>query len=472
MLGDTPIATIRLSEAGHVADLLVKLEYRNPTGSIKDRVADWLLNACKRDGRFTTSHPTLVVPTSGNLAIALAVRACECGYRVVAVIPESTSYDRIRLLKAQGVEIIRTPNVRRASDESCFAVARRVAAGIANAIVVDETDTLFSPVDAYRAMSREIIEACAELDAVFIGVESGGALSGLGASLKAHYPQLKVMGVLPEGATFSEQGSHIMQRTWLVEDMGTEFIASPAVQASADAWMHVADQLAYSTARELIRQHGILSGPSGGAVVAAARQYHASSDGHTDHKLLAIINDAAALYPSTLLNDEWLMQHDLAGANLLREIQHQALEKYRGASVEDLQLPAAVTVRDTTPLVDALEQMTEREFSQLPVLDAHRKMIGFVYDADLRAILEGNGATATDPVGAWMHRFTGSSTNGTGGGRRRYQIITPDTPLAELAQFFERHSAAFVTDAQRRWCLGVATKYDLIRFLTGRGQGF
>lgn len=177
-----------------------------------------------------------------------------------------------------------------------------------------------------------------------------------------------------------------------------------------------------------------------------------------------IINDSATYYPSTLLNDEWLMKNDLVGANLLREIQHQALEKYRGASVEDLQLSAAVTVRETTLLMDALDQMTEREFSQLPVLDEHRKMIGFVYDADLRAILESNTTAATDPVKKWMHRFTG-------GRRRRYQVITPDTSLADLAQFFERHSAAFVTDAQRRWCLGVATKYDLIRFLTGRGQG-
>ena len=127
-----------------------------------------------------------------------------------------------------------------------------------------------------------------------------------------------------------------------------------------------------------------------------------------------------------------------------------------------MQLSAAVTIRETTPLADALDQMTEREFSQLPVLDEHRKMTGFVYDADLRAVLESNPAASADPVKQWMNSFSGS--------RRRYQIITPDTSLAELAQFFERHSAAFITDVQRRWCLGVATKYDLIRFLTGRGQ--
>ncbi|KAI8057768.1 tryptophan synthase beta subunit-like PLP-dependent enzyme [Syncephalis plumigaleata] len=441
MMGNTPIVTIPLNELKEDNLLRAKLEYRNPTGSIKDRVADWLLNTYRSKGKLEGKQ-TLVVPTTGNLAIALAARASQFGIRVIAVIPESTSYDRIHLLKAQGVEIIRTPNVRRDSDESCFAVARRIASSMPNALLVDETAQSFLPHDIYHTMSQEIIATCLEIDAVFIGVESGGTINGLSALLKVKYPNIKIIGVLPEGATVSQNdnnSNNIVQRTWMIEDIGTELATPHITQTNVDQWIHISDQEAYSTTRELIRQFGVLCGPSGGAVVAAARQYHQSNE---THKLLVIINDSATYYPTTLLNDEWLMKHDLAGTALLREIQHQALEKYRGASVEDLQLSAAVTVRETTSLMDTLDQMTEREFSQLPVLDEHRKMIGFVYDADLRAILESNAMAATDPVKQWMHRFTG-------GRRRHYQVITPDTPLADLAQFFERHSAAF-----RRWCLG------------------
>jgi cystathionine beta-synthase len=206
----------------------------------------------------------------------------------------------------------------------------------------------------------------------------------------------------------------------------------------------------------------VLPGPSGGAVVAAARKY-AETAGIESARIVAIINDGATAYQTTLLHDDWLLEHDLADAQLTRSIQHELLEKYRGASVEDLQLPAAVTVRGSTTVTDALDLMIEREFSQLPVVDDSRKMIGFVYDADLRALLRSNAAAASDPVEKWMHSFR---THGKG--RRTYHIITPDTPLAELARFFEHHSAAFVTDADRRWCLAVATKYDLIRFMTGR----
>ncbi|KAI9594451.1 tryptophan synthase beta subunit-like PLP-dependent enzyme [Syncephalis fuscata] len=444
MIGSTPIAAVRLSETSNF-DLLVKLEYRNPTGSIKDRVADWYLKELQTKGQFGAPS-TLVVPTTGNLAIALAARSRQFGFKVIAVVPESTSFDRIHLLKAQGVEIVRTPNVRRASEESCFAVARRIASGLTNGCLLT---------------SQEIINICPEMDVYLWGLNQAvSALHGLSMSLRSKYSNLKVVGVLPDGATFEEKSKSIIQQTWKIEDIGTQATTPHIAQASVDQWAYISDRDAYSTARELIREYGILGGPSGGAVVAAAREYHTANK---KHKLFAIINDSATFYPSTLLNDEWLMANDVAGAALLREIQHQALEKYRGASVEDLQLSAAVTIRETMSLADALDQMTEREFSQLPVLDEHRKMIGFVYDADLRAVLDSQQAAPADPVKQWMHRFSGGS-------RRCYQVITPDTPLAELASFFERHSAAFVTDIQRRWCLGVATKYDLIRFLTGRGQ--
>ena len=136
--------------------------------------------------------------------------------------------------------------------------------------------------------------------------------------------------------------------------------------------------------------------------------------------------------------------------------------------MEDLQLPAAVTVLPTTIISSAIELMLDREYSQLPVIDSHKKLIGYVSLTSLQTHLDVGEATPKDPLSKWMFSFDGSINSNTK--RKRYQLITPDTPLSELAKFFEKHSFAVVTDTERKWCLGVATKYDLINFLNRRNS--
>jgi cystathionine beta-synthase len=109
--------------------------------------------------------------------------------------------------------------------------------------------------------------------------------------------------------------------------------------------------------------------------------------------------------------------------------------------------------------------MLDREYSQLPVIDSHKKLIGYVSLASLQTHLDVGEATPKDAISKWMFSFGGSKN-----GRKQYQLITPDTPLSELAKFFEKHSFAVVTDSERKWCLGVATKYDLINFLNHRNS--
>jgi len=138
--------------------------------------------------------------------------------------------------------------------------------------------------------------------------------------------------------------------------------------------------------------------------------------------------------------------------------------------VEDLQLPAAVTISPNATISHAIELMMEREYSQLPVIDSRRKLIGYVSLTSLQTHLDAGEAKPNDSISKWMFSFGGSKTSN--GKRKRYQLITPDTSLSELSKFFEKHSFAVVTDSERKWCLGVATKYDLINFLNHRNSGF
>ncbi|KAL9548952.1 hypothetical protein MBANPS3_005444 [Mucor bainieri] len=466
-IGSTPM--VKLSPQNKV-NILAKLEYMNPTGSAKDRLAKYLLDEHEKKNPFesrdaATSKKTLIIPTSGNLGISLATLAAKRQYRIIAILPERTSNDRISLLKALGVEILRSPNeVRPEAPESAHSVAARLAEQLPNAIVMDETK--LRDLTAYHGLAEEILQQTKlSVDYVFVGVESGAMLTGIAQYLKNKIPGVKVIGVEP---TESALGDHASTRPvrgadWKIEDLGSNVVPDSLDRQLVDEWIKVSDKEAYSMARRLIRDEGILCGPSSGALVAAAAHHaHAITD-HSTHtpQSVVILNDSCKNYTSTLLSDDWLFENDLADDLITSELQYVSQNRYRAASVEDLQLPAAVTIAPTATVSHAMDLMLEREYSQLPVIK-NRKLVGYVSLSALQDRLESGSVQLADTVGDAMYSFK------KGVVANKYEIITPDTSLADLAKFFEKNSFAVITDANRKWCLGVATKYDLISFLHRR----
>ncbi|KAJ2003102.1 hypothetical protein H4R26_003253 [Coemansia thaxteri] len=186
-------------------------------------------------------------------------------------------------------------------------------------------------------------------------------------------------------------------------------------------------------------------------------------------------------YGSTLLDDDWMLAHDLLDSRMLDELQKKQLDQYRAASIEDLQLPAAVTVSEQESMGAAINLMAENDFSQVPVTGSGRRLIGYLTLSAAQTMIDNGTATRSMPVRQFMLRFAGRATrkpsteqHGSGGVAantsicKQYWLITPETPLSELARFFETHSVAFVTDASRKFCLGIATKQDLLTFLARR----
>ncbi|KAF9318572.1 hypothetical protein BG003_011009 [Podila horticola] len=464
-IGNTPI--VRLVAAGSKAqvELLAKLEYTNPSGSIKDRVAQRILAHLKAANKIKDST-VLVVPSSGNLAISLALLAPLHGhYKVIGLIPERTSQDRIQLLKSLGVEIVRTPIEAHAdSAESQFSIAKKIATDLSDAVLVDEFVDRASVEVHIEETAEEIFIQCeGRLDALVVGVETGGAITGLAKALKSKIPGLKVVGVEPEHSSIQDGVNR--SGAWKVEDIGGNFTPAILEKSLVDQWIQVSDQESYSTARQLIREEGVFCGPSSGSVVAAALHYSESLAKDLKPRILTILNDTARNYSSTLLSDDWLLEHDLMDETMARSAAYNRHEKYRAASVEELQLPAAVTIPPTSTVGYALDLMMTREFSQLPVLNpTNRKLMGYISLTALTNLLEEGRAKETDLVSQWMYSFLKKK----GGPKSTYETITPNTPLADLAKFFEKHSFAVVTDDDRRWCLGVATKYDLMTFLNRR----
>lgn len=201
-----------------------------------------------------------------------------------------------------------------------------------------------------------------------------------------------------------------------------------------DEWIKVSDQEAYSSARRLIKEQGILCGPSSGAVMAAAARHAASaSSDHSTHTFqsIVILNDSCKNYTSTLLSDDWLFENDLADDLITSELEYVSQNRYRAASVEDLQLPAAVTISPASLVSYALDLMLEREYSQLPVINtSNRKLVGYISMSSLQDNLDRGNVQLSDTVESCMFAFKkgGMSCN-------KYQVITPDTSLADLGKF-------------------------------------
>ncbi|KAG0174115.1 hypothetical protein DFQ28_002761 [Apophysomyces sp. BC1034] len=462
-VGSTPLVKIGCHNK---VQLLAKLEFANPTGSGKDRVAKYLLEDYEQRNSQEDKKLTLIIPTTGNLGISIATLAAKRKHRVIAIVPERTSNDRILLLKALGAEILRSPNeARPEAPESAFSVAARLAEQIPNAVVMDETRI---HKNVYDGLAEELLQQTdMKFDYLFVGVESGGTITGLANYIKQRMPHIKVIGVEPSDSDLSESThSASVRADWKIEDLGNTFVPPSLTKNVVDEWIKIHDKEGFSVARRLIRDQGILCGPSSGAVVAAATQHantFAQLQTTRELRSVVILSDTARNYTSTLLSDDWLFENDLADDIITRELEYLSHDRYRAASVEDLQLPAAVTIAPSSTVAYAMDVMLEREFSQLPVIrTSNKKLVGYVSLAALQARLDQGTVRLDDPVDGCMFTFR------KGASHQQYQTITPDTSLADLAKFFELNSFAVVTDGQRKWCLGVATKYDLISFLHRR----
>ncbi|KAJ1743672.1 hypothetical protein LPJ78_000906 [Coemansia sp. RSA 989] len=464
-IGGTPLVSL-LGVDGvggrNSAEILGKLEFMNPGGSIKDRVARHIVRQLTAKG--IPSDALLVVAGPGNLAISLAM----LGRSLLCLIPERTSADRINLLKAMGVtDIVRTlDGALPGSPEHPAEIAKRIIRQHPAGAYIDEESGEWDLQACYEELAGEIFEQTGgKLDALVLGVDTGNAATHLSQVLKSKLPAVQIVGVEPSNSAINGDATrNPLAHRWLCEDIGRAYPPRALSPNAVDMWIQVSDQIAYSMARRLIRA-GVFAGPSAGAAVAAAQMY-ARTSLQPDTRIAVILSDSARNYTTTLLSDEWMLGHDLMDTPMLDDLQRKQHEQYRAASIEDLQLPAAITVSETDSMQAAISLMSEHDFSQVPVTGPNRRLIGYLTLAAAQTLIDNGTAMPAQPVGKFMLRFDSRSTDGSG--IRKYWLITPETPLSELSKFFEIHSVAFVTDPSRKFCLGIATKQDLITFLARR----
>src|SRR5438067_2355306 len=300
-IGDTPLVELSRIGAGLRPRLIAKLESFNPGGSIKDRVAVALIEAAERDGRL---HPggTIVEPTSGNTGTGLAIVARLKGYRVIAVMPDKMSREKIDLLRAYGAEVVVAPtDVPPDSPQSYYRVADRLTEEIPGAFQPNQYFNQANPKAHYESTGPELWEQTAgQITHLVAGVGTGGTITGTARYLRERNPELVVVGADPEGSIYSGGPENI--RPYLVEGVGEDFWPETFDRSVVDRWITVSDRDAFLTTRRLALTEGILAGGSGGLAVHVALQVAAEVQ-DPEAMIVVIVPDGGRSYLSKIYSD-------------------------------------------------------------------------------------------------------------------------------------------------------------------------
>lgn len=306
-IGDTPL--VRLSRLHEPGNLVAKLEFMNPGGSIKERIAVTMIDRAEREGLLKPGG-TIIEPTSGNTGVGLALVGAVRGYRVICTVPDKVSKEKQDLLRAYGVEVIETPTAYGPDHpESYYGVANRLAAEIDGSFQPNQYFNEANPQAHYHTTGPEIWEQTdGTVDVLVGGVGTGGTISGAGRFLKEKKPSLEVVGADPEGSIFTAGPDGDLHQ-YLVEGVGEDFYPETVDLDLIDRFIAVTDADSFSMARRLAREEGVLTGGSGGLAVEAA--YRVALEDH-DRLVVAIVPDSGRGYLSKVFNDEWLEAQGLS----------------------------------------------------------------------------------------------------------------------------------------------------------------
>ena len=309
-IGNTPLVRLNRipQEYGIHCEMLVKCEFLNPGGSVKDRIALRMIEEAEKAGRIKPGY-TLIEPTSGNTGIGLALAAAVKGYKCIIVMPMKMSAEKENVVLALGAQVVRTPTAAAFDDpESNFSVAQRLAREIPDSIVLDQFRNPGNPLCHYDDTAREILEDCDyRLDAVVLGAGTGGTVTGIGRRVKESLTSCKVVVVDPELSTLAPN-STLPGGFYEVEGIGYDFTPTVLDRSIIDDWVKVDDEQSFLMSRQLIIKEGLLCGGSSGSAVKGAIDYIKSQPEMNvkGRRVVVILADGIRNYMTKFLNNEWM----------------------------------------------------------------------------------------------------------------------------------------------------------------------
>lgn len=308
LVGNTPLVRLNRVTEGLRATVLAKVEYFNPGGSAKDRIAASIIDAAERDGLLVPGG-TIVEPTSGNTGVGLALIALQRGYRMIFVVPDKFDGPKVDILRAYGAEVVSVPtNVEPDDPRSYYSVSDRLAAEIPGAFKPNQFFNHNGPAGHYRSTGPEIWrDTDGKVTHYVAGVGTGGTITGTARYLKeVSGGAVRVIGADPEGSIYSGGPIH----SYLVEGVGEDFMPPVFDPTVVDSYERVSDDESFSLTRRLAREEGLLVGGSGGMAVAAALRV--AADLTEDDVVVVVLPDHGRTYLGKIFNDEWMTSHGFA----------------------------------------------------------------------------------------------------------------------------------------------------------------
>ena len=451
LVGATPIVRLeKLSPPGG-AQILAKLEYLNPGGSVKDRIGLPMIEAAEREGKLKPGG-TIVEPTSGNTGVGLAIAAAIKGYRCIFVMPDKMSQEKIALLRAYGAEVVITPTaVEHDSPESYYSVSDRLAEEIPGGFKPDQYSNMSNPQAHYEHTGPEIWEQTGgEIDAIVISVGTGGTISGVGRYFKEHKPEVLIVGADPEGSVYTARNEGDLH-PYLVEGIGKDTWPETMDPDVVDEWVRVSDRESFRWARRLAREEGLLAGGSGGTSVYAAVQI-AKRLG-PGKRVLMMIPDSGRNYLSKFYDDNWMLEHGFLERQAPLPTVEEVLHAKHGG-----ELPNLVTISAHQKVGEGIDTMQRYGISQLPVTrdgscESLADVIGSLQDRALLERVFSNPDVLHEDVASAMQPPLGA--------------VETSATLEDVFATLSGGANAIVV-CQDGTPIGVLTRSDLLEFLAHR----